>query len=333
MSGQVRSEWVEALVSELKRLKTEEGSKDIFVSDAVFEGIDVLRRECERLAAEAPSIAGPGAFAEGASPVPGDSVAASAADESPLAKVIAAGVRPAEPEVRKPKAVVHDDPVPALPDLTVPPGMDAAAAIAWLQARLREDAYLCRQAGEGRVPLVGEGPADAGLVFLGDVPSVEDTEAGHPFRGEGGVLLRKVIQAMGLKPESVFLANLLPWRPLSPAGDGTARTPTAQELAYGLAYVDAQLAILKPKVIVAMGLQAVAALMPGSGKPKLGDLRGRWFAHEGIPFIVTYSPAYLIHNNTMKTKRVFWEDMLSVMERTGMPISEKQAGYFKSGSG
>ena len=83
MSGQVRSEWVEALVSELKRLKTEEGSKDIFVSDAVFEGIDVLRRECERLAAEAPSIAGPGAFAEGASPVPGDSVAASAADESP----------------------------------------------------------------------------------------------------------------------------------------------------------------------------------------------------------------------------------------------------------
>jgi DNA polymerase len=97
---------------------------------------------------------------------------------------------------------------------------------------------------------------------------------------------------------------------------------------YCLPYLRAQIKIVNPDLLVALGTTAAQGLLgPGSFKA-LGDVRGRWSEFGGKPLMVTYHPSYILRNQSNRSKRMIWEDLLKVMERAGLPISEKQRVFF-----
>ncbi len=191
---------------------------------------------------------------------------------------------------------------------------------------------LCPQLAATRIHAVfGEGAAAADLMLLGEAPGLEDDRAGHPFAGEAGALLDRMLIAMGLSRPQVYLTSVLKCRPDMPADDPSSRPPTFDELSKCAPYLAAQIAIVKPKVIVAMGAGAMRALF-GSTET-VGKLRSHWHDLQGIPVMPTFHPSYLIRNQSNTEKRKVWEDLLQVMERLGYGISEKQRGFFKPRAG
>jgi len=165
-------------------------------------------------------------------------------------------------------------------------------------------------------------------MFVGEAPGADEDRLGEPFVGKAGQLLTKIIETMGLSRESVYIANILKCRPDTPGQSYGNRPPTPEEMERCLPYLHAQIDLIKPKAIVALGATAVDGLfgkVPGIGITKL---RGRWREYRGIPVMPTYHPSYLLRPNPQNVKREAWEDMMQVMERLGMAISEKQRGYF-----
>jgi len=173
---------------------------------------------------------------------------------------------------------------------------------------------------------------DAKILFIGDAPGIEEEEKGEPFVGPAGQLLDRMIVGMGLTRASVYLASVLHFRP-EPAsntdGEQAAnRTPTPAELVYCMPYVKAQIEVVKPTVIVALGSSVAQGILgPGSFKA-LGDVRGQWKEYCSIPLLVTYHPSYILRNSSNKSKRMIWDDLLKVMDQAKLPISEKQKAYF-----
>ena len=197
---------------------------------------------------------------------------------------------------------------------------------------LRERAFACQKCpnlvAARKNVVFGVGTIDAELMFVGEAPGAEEDEQGEPFVGRAGQLLTKIIQTMGLTREEVYIANILKCRPDTPGQSHGNRPPTPEEMERCIPYLRAQIDLIKPKVIVALGATAVEGLfgkVPGVGITKL---RGRWKEFRGIPVMPTYHPSYLLRPNPNNIKREAWEDMLQVMARLGMPISEKQRGYF-----
>lgn len=214
------------------------------------------------------------------------------------------------------------------PLISQSPPDDKAAAF----QELRERALVCQKCGNlaaARKNVVfGVGNLDAELMFVGEAPGADEDEQGEPFVGRAGQLLTKIIQTMGLQRESVYIANILKCRPDTPGQEYGNRPPTPEEMERCLPYLHAQIDLIKPKVIVALGGTAVDGLfgrVPGVGITKM---RGRWREYRGIPVMPTYHPSYLLRPNPNNVKREAWEDMLQVMERLGMPVSDKQRGYF-----
>ena len=133
---------------------------------------------------------------------------------------------------------------------------------------------------------------------------------------------------MGLSRESVYIGNVVNFRPRHERAYGN-RPPTADEMNFCLPYLRAQLEIVKPKVIVALGKTATDGLLGADPQRRLGQMRGNWHQYEGTPLMVTYHPSYLLHNPSKSSKRKVWEDMLLVMDKLELPISEKQRGFFQ----
>lgn len=133
---------------------------------------------------------------------------------------------------------------------------------------------------------------------------------------------------MGLKREDVYISNIMNWRPevSTPFGN---RPPTQEEMTFCLPYLKAQLEIVQPKVIVALGATAVNGLLGANKNRKMGDVRGQWFEFQNLPLMITFHPSYLLRNDTLRTKRLVWEDMLKVMERLNLSISNKQRAFFQ----
>ena len=185
----------------------------------------------------------------------------------------------------------------------------------------------CPQLARTRTQTVfGVGSIDAQIMFVGEAPGADEDEQGEPFVGKAGQLLTRIIETMGVKRSEVFIANVLKCRPDMPAGSSGNRRPSATEMQTCLPYLRAQIEAIKPAVLVALGSVAMEGLL-GSVEP-MARLRGRWHEFQGIPLMATYHPAYLLRNQSMSEKRKVWEDMLLVMERVEMPISEKQRNYF-----
>ena len=174
----------------------------------------------------------------------------------------------------------------------------------------------------------GVGSLDADLFFCGEAPGAEEEKAGLPFVGPAGELLDRLISAMGLMRESVYIGNVVNFRPRHHSSYGN-RPPSAEEMSFCLPYLKAQLEIVKPKVVVALGKTATDGLMGADPQRRLGQMRGTWHQYEGTPLMVTYHPSYLLHNPSKSSKRKVWEDMLLVMEKLGLSISEKQRGFFQ----
>lgn len=174
-------------------------------------------------------------------------------------------------------------------------------------------------------PLLGHGSLDAKVVFVGEAPSLEEMEAGKAFAGAAGELLQKILAAAAIGPADCYFAPVMVWRPEPPTRYGK-RPPTARELAFNLPYLRAQVDVVAPRIVVALGAQAFEALHGRT--PTITQARGRWFDLSGVPLMPTYHPNYLLHNPSASAKRAVWEDFLLVMERLGLPISEKQRGYF-----
>lgn len=197
---------------------------------------------------------------------------------------------------------------------------------------LQERALVCQKcpnlAASRKNVVFGVGSIDAELMFIGEAPGADEDEQGEPFVGRAGQLLTKIIQTMGLSREQVYIANILKCRPDTPGQNYGNRPPTPEEMERCLPYLHAQIDLIKPKVIVALGATAVDGLfgkVPGVG---ISKLRGKWREYRGIPVMPTYHPSYLLRPNPNNIKRETWEDMMQVMGRLQMPISEKQRGYF-----
>ncbi len=172
----------------------------------------------------------------------------------------------------------------------------------------------------------GVGNPEAELMFVGEAPGEDEDLQGEPFVGKAGQLLTKIIETMGYSRSDVYIANVLKCRPNMPPNTSGNRKPTSEEMATCLPYLEQQIEIIQPKVLVALGATAMEGLL-GETMP-MNRLRGRWHEFHGIPLMATYHPAYLLRNQSLSEKRKVWEDMLLVLERLGRPISEKQRNYF-----
>jgi uracil-DNA glycosylase len=197
-------------------------------------------------------------------------------------------------------------------------------------AALRERALACVKcphlASSRKNVVFGVGSIDAQLMFVGEAPGADEDEQGEPFVGKAGQLLTKIIQATGLSRADVYIANILKCRPDTPGQTAGNRKPTSDEMATCIPYLHEQIDLIRPKVIVALGGTAVEGLL---GKTiGITKLRGTWKTYRGTPLMPTYHPAYLLRNQAMSDKRKVWEDMLAVMERLEMPITEKQRRFF-----
>ncbi len=185
----------------------------------------------------------------------------------------------------------------------------------------------CPNLASSRTQVVfGVGDIHAQLMFVGEAPGADEDEQGEPFIGKAGQLLTKIIQAMALSRETVYIANILKCRPDTPGQTAGNRKPTPAEMETCKPYLLEQIRIIQPRAIVALGATAIDGLL---GKTEgISKLRGSWQEFQGIPLMPTYHPAYLLRNQALSEKRKVWEDMLLVMEKLGMPISEKQRNFF-----
>ena len=165
--------------------------------------------------------------------------------------------------------------------------------------RLVADCTKCRLCESRTHTVPGEGPADARLVVVGEGPGRTEDATGRPFVGQAGELLTKILAAIELPREQVFICNVVKCRPPE------NRAPQYDEIAACTPYLFRQLELLAPRVILAMGGTAAQALL--DTKQALGALRNRLHRFRGIPLIVTYHPAALLRNPNWK--RPTWDDV------------------------
>ena len=167
---------------------------------------------------------------------------------------------------------------------------------------LKGQAQGCKECNlsESRRNLVfGEGNLDALLMFVGEAPGLEEDIQGRPFVGKAGVLLTKIIEAMGLKREDVYIANCLKCRPPQ------NRSPLPSEIIACREFLTKQIKTIKPKLICCLGKFSAQTLL--ISEEPISKLRGRFYDFEDIKIMPTFHPAYLLRNPG--DKKLVWEDM------------------------
>ncbi len=174
-------------------------------------------------------------------------------------------------------------------------------------ARHLKDCARCRLSEQRKTVVFGEGAHDARVMFIGEGPGAEEDRTGRPFVGQAGQLLDRMVVAMGFERAQTYIANVVKCRP---PGN---RDPKDDEIAACSGFLDRQIDLIRPDVIVALGKFA-ANRLTGTDKP-LGALRGRWSHYRGVPLIATYHPAYLLR--TPADKRKVWADLKLVIEKLG----------------
>ena len=181
-------------------------------------------------------------------------------------------------------------------------------------ARIAAQAAACRRCplAEGRTRVVpGQGNAvSPDVMFVGEAPGYEEDQQGLAFIGAAGQLLTKMITAMGYAREEVFIANICKCRP---PGN---RKPAPEEMRACLPFLQAQIEVIKPRVIVALGATAATGLL--NTQTAIGKLRGQWTRFGDIPLMPTFHPAYLLR--FPPAKRDAWNDLKSVLRKLGRPV-------------
>jgi len=197
-----------------------------------------------------------------------------------------------------------------------------AEAAAGLE-RIAEEVSQCRKCPLGSLrtnAVPGEGHPNARIMFVGEAPGADEDAQGRPFVGRAGRLLDKVIAACGLKRSDVFIGNILKCRPPE------NRDPAAEEIIGCLPYLQRQIEIINPEIIVALGAHATRTLL--NTNKSIGQLRGQfheYYAGLGrspIKLMATYHTAYLLRNYSQENRQRVWEDMKKVLAELGLPIPE-----------
>jgi DNA polymerase len=301
---------LEAVADELRRLRSE-GTAQVYVGEDTLARLRaaVGRGQIPATAAAEMPLA--------EAPVPAVSKPASRA--AAAASAHASGLRWDGKPIEQ---------IPAPPVVSLPKG-SKTEQMNWLRERVLACPVCNAHLRPGRKLVFGVGTPEAEIFFCGEGPGADEEQQGEPFVGPAGQLLTRIIQAMGLTREQVYIGNVMKWRPEMPTEWGN-REPTPEEVAFSLPFLRAQFAIVQPKVIVALGNTAINALLGADPARKMKDLRGQWLQFEGVPLMFTYHPSYLLRNSALSAKRQVWEAMLAVMERVGLPINEKQRGFFLS---
>ncbi|MFB3816647.1 MAG: uracil-DNA glycosylase [Candidatus Methylomirabilales bacterium] len=159
----------------------------------------------------------------------------------------------------------------------------------------------------------GVGSPRAELVFVGEAPGADEDEQGEPFVGRAGQLLTRIIEAMGMKREEVYICNILKCRPPN------NRTPETDEVLACSPFLLQQLRAIGPKFICALGGPAAQTLL--QTKEGITKLRGRFHDYHGIPLLPTFHPAYLLRNPA--EKKTVWEDMKLLLRAMGRPVPDR----------
>ncbi len=243
----------------------------------------------------------------------------------------AAPARLAAPAAPAPAPAKAAPELPPAPVVRLPAG-DKPARWSALRELVLGDATCRKNVRPGCQIVFGVGNLDARIMFVGEAPGADEEQRGEPFVGPAGQLLTKMIAGMGLARSEVYIGNIMNWRPQLPTAEGAVqygnRPPTAAEMAYCLPYLIAQIEVVAPELVVALGSTAAQGLLGAGTFRTLGEVRGRWHTFSGRPLMVTYHPSYVLRSPTNQNKRLIWEDLLKVMEKAGLPISDKQRGYF-----
>lgn len=188
------------------------------------------------------------------------------------------------------------------PDLDPPPEASPAGAntLDWDELRDRVAACTRCELHRGRTQTVfGVGNPNASWMIVGEAPGAEEDRRGEPFVGRAGKLLDEMLRALGMAREDVFIANILKCRPPN------NRDPKADEVAQCREYLERQIALVDPSIVIAVGRIAAQNLL-GTDSP-VGRLRGRRHSLGDVPLVVTYHPAYLLRSPSQKRKA--WEDL------------------------
>jgi DNA polymerase len=175
---------------------------------------------------------------------------------------------------------------------------------------VRADLGDCTRCGlcEGRRNIVfGEGNPNASVVFVGEGPGADEDRTGRPFVGRAGELLTKMIEALGWRREDVYICNIVKCRP---PGN---RDPKLDEIATCRPFLDRQLQMIQPQVIVTLGKPASSTLL--GRNVAITRARGIWQEWNGIPLMPTYHPAYVLRQYTRDTRQAVWDDLQAVRER------------------
>jgi DNA polymerase len=188
-----------------------------------------------------------------------------------------------------------------------PPSTEATAGLEAIARRVAS-CELCRLCKSRTRTVPGQGHPAPEIMFIGEGPGADEDAQGLAFVGRAGQLLTKIIEAIGLTRDQVFIGNIVKCRPPD------NRTPLPDEMAACMPYLHEQIALLKPKLIVALGGTAMKGLF-GETVGGITKLRGAWKTFQGIEVMPTYHPAYLLRNAS--GKRDVWNDMKAVLARLG----------------
>jgi DNA polymerase len=189
--------------------------------------------------------------------------------------------------------------------------------------KIADEVRKCRKCGLGSLrtnAVPGEGKPNARILFVGEGPGADEDAQGRPFVGRAGKLLDKVIIACGLKRSEVFIANILKCRPPE------NRDPRADEIISCFPYLQRQIELINPEIIVALGAPAARTLL--NTNKAIGQLRGQFHEyHAGlgrppIKLMPTYHTAYLLRNYSQENRKRVWEDMQKVLTELDLPIPE-----------
>jgi DNA polymerase len=193
---------------------------------------------------------------------------------------------------------------------------EKVARLAALEEKEVRTCPKCRLCQTRTQTVFGEGEPDTKIFFIGEGPGENEDLTGRPFVGRAGQLLDKMIAAMGLARNQVYIANIVKCRP---PGN---RVPAPDEVATCTPYLERQLEIIRPQVIVTLGRPA-ASYMLGNPKLTMGSVRGRWHAWRGIRLMPTFHPSYVLRTYTEETRKAVWGDLKQVMKAVGLPAPSR----------
>jgi len=209
---------------------------------------------------------------------------------------------------------------PLAPSAPASSGPDRRLRLAQLAAEVSTCTKCVLSATRTQI-VFSRGNPDAALCFIGEAPGADEDAQGLPFVGRAGQLLDRMIAAMGLSPENdVYVCNILKCRP---PGN---RRPEPEEMAACFPYLHEQLALVSPRVLVALGNTAVAALL--ETKVGITKLRGQWKLYRGKTLLMpTFHPSYLLRPSPqqIEAKRQTWEDLQLVMKELGLEVPKKRS--------